>query len=64
MLIWLRVEHFDELVERLGGNQVPFDKGPFFNQQAKQWEVWFKDPDGYRIVLSGPSEYPVLALRK
>ena len=24
---------------------------------ARQQEIWFRDPDGYLVVLAGPSEY-------
>jgi hypothetical protein len=27
------------------------------NPNAKQQEIWLRDPDGYRVVLAGPSEY-------
>ncbi|MDO5089665.1 MAG: hypothetical protein Q4D53_07755 [Leptotrichiaceae bacterium] len=62
VLIWLRTENFETAVSLLKKNQIPLDKKPFFNKLAKQWEVWFHDPDGYRIVLSGPSEYPIIEL--
>ncbi len=62
VLIWLSIDNFDEAIERLRDNRVRLDKEPFFNKLAKQWEVWLRDPDGYRIVLSGPSEYPVIEL--
>ena len=27
------------------------------NPNAKQRELWLRDPDGYTVVLAGPSEY-------
>lgn len=62
VLIWISVENFEESVKRLNDNHTILDKEPFFNKLAKQWEVWLRDPDGYRIVLSGPSEYPIVEL--
>ena len=27
------------------------------NPNARQRELWLRDPDGYRVVVAGPSEY-------
>jgi hypothetical protein len=27
------------------------------NPNAKQRELWLRDPDGHTVVLAGPSEY-------
>lgn len=27
------------------------------NPNARQQEIWLRDPDGYLVVLAGPSEY-------
>ena len=27
------------------------------NPNAKHRELWLRDPDGYTVVLAGPSEY-------
>ncbi|ETD72841.1 dioxygenase [Pelistega indica] len=62
VLIWISIDNFDEAIKRLRDNHTKLDKEPFFNERARQWEVWLRDPDGYRIVLSGPSEYPITEL--
>jgi len=32
------------------------------NPMAKQMEIWLRDPDGYRVVVAGPSKYSRQAL--
>lgn len=64
VLLWFAVDDFDAVVKRLERLQASLDKAPFFNPYARQWEVWLRDPDGYRIVLSGPSGYRIQALQE
>lgn len=62
VLLWFSVEDFEEAVARFRENGTVLDREPFYNTLGKQWEVWLSDPDGYKIVISGPSEYPVRVL--
>ena len=62
VLLWFSVVDFDVALDILIKLKTVFDKKPFFNQYANQWEVWFSDLYGYRIVLSGPSEYDIKPL--
>lgn len=64
VLIWLSVSDFEAVVQKLQENNVTLSKAPFFNPYGKQWEVWFRDPDGYQVVVSGPSEYPVAPIEQ
>ncbi len=59
VLLWFEVEDFDAAVERsrelkaeiiLPRHQNPADGkgGP------NHWEIWLRDPDGYRVVLASP----------
>ena len=36
--------------------------GLYMNPMAKQMEIWLRDPDGYRVVVAGPSKYSRQAL--
>lgn len=58
VLLWFSVEDFEDTV----ANGTKLDKEPFFYEDGKQWEVWLSDPEGYRIVISRPSEYPMWVL--
>ena len=47
----------DAAIARLVRLGAPIDRGPETNPNARQTEVWLRDPDGYRVVLAGPSAY-------
>lgn len=57
VLVWFEVRDFDAAVERVRASGAPIRADVHENPNAKQLEIWFDDPDGYRVVLSGPSEY-------
>ncbi len=57
VLLWFEVEDFGAVVERARALDAPIDRDPHINPNAKQQECWILDPDGYRIVIAGPSEY-------
>ena len=59
VLLWFEVEDFDsslERIEKLGAeillprhrNPPEGDGGP------NHWEIWLRDPDGYKVVLASP----------
>jgi catechol 2,3-dioxygenase-like lactoylglutathione lyase family enzyme len=50
-------EDFDAGVERAREMGVPIVQGPEFNELAKRQELWVTDPDGYSVVLAGPSSW-------
>ncbi len=56
VLLWFRVEDFDSAMERVKalGAKILDER---FNQNAQQRECWMRDPDGYVVVLAGPSDY-------
>jgi catechol 2,3-dioxygenase-like lactoylglutathione lyase family enzyme len=56
-LLWFEVADFDATVERVrtAGAQVVTDVHT--NPNAAQQEIWLRDPDGYLVVLAGPSAY-------
>jgi catechol 2,3-dioxygenase-like lactoylglutathione lyase family enzyme len=57
VLLWFEVADFEAAVERVraAGAQVIRDR--HVNPNANQEEIWVRDPDGYIVVLAGPSEY-------
>ena len=59
VLLWFEMEDFDEVVQRIAAlnaeillprhrNPPDGDGGP------NHWEIWIKDPDGYKVVLASP----------
>lgn len=58
VVLWFETDNFDALLERIERNGLVLDREPFENVYAKQMECWLRDPDGYRVVVAGPSPYP------
>ena len=56
-LLWFEVADFDAAVERARGHGAKVVRDVHVNPNAKQQELWLRDPDGYLVVLAGPSEY-------
>lgn len=57
VLLWFMTDDFDQVISRLKALNVRFIKPPFENPYARHMEVWFFDPDGYRVVVSAPSAH-------
>lgn len=57
VLLWFKTQDFEAQVERLRDAAVVPEVAPYMNEYARHMEVWFRDPDGYRIVVAGPSAY-------
>ncbi len=57
VLVWFEVADFDGAVERATRLQATIVREPHINPNAKQRETWVRDPDGYLIVIAGPSAY-------
>jgi catechol 2,3-dioxygenase-like lactoylglutathione lyase family enzyme len=56
-LLWFEVSDFDAAVQRARVVKAQVERDVHVNPNAKQKEIWLRDPDGYRVVLAGPSEY-------
>lgn len=54
VLIWFEVSDFDAAVERARSLNVEIIEEPHVNPNARQKEMWIRDPDGYVVVLAGP----------
>jgi catechol 2,3-dioxygenase-like lactoylglutathione lyase family enzyme len=57
VLVWFEVADFDDAVERARAHGAEVVTDVHVNPNAKQRELWLRDPDGYLVVLAGPSEY-------
>lgn len=56
-LVWFEVDDIVAAIDRVRGLAAPIVRGPEVNPNARQTEVWLRDPDGYLVVLAGPSDY-------
>ena len=56
-LLWFEVGDFDAAVDRMRAHGAEVVRDVHVNPNAKQRELWLRDPDGYCVVLAGPSEY-------
>ena len=56
-LVWFEVADFEAAVERARSAGARIEKDVHTNPNAHQQELWLRDPDGYRVVLAGPSDY-------
>ena len=61
LLLWFEVSDFDAAVQRARGAGAVVEKDVHVNPNAQQQEIWLRDPDGYLVVLAGPSEYRLRA---
>src|SRR5688572_4452096 len=57
ILVWFEVSDFDAAVQRVRGVDALVERDVHVNPNAQQQEIWLRDPDGYLVVLAGPSEY-------
>ena len=57
LLLWFEVADFDAAAERVRVTGAQIVTDVHTNPRARQQELWVRDPDGYLVVLAGPSEY-------
>lgn len=57
VLLWFELADFDAAVERARAHGAEVVADVHVNPNAKQRELWLRDPDGYTVVLAGESEY-------
>lgn len=57
VVVWFEVADFAGAVARVRAGDVIVETEPHENPNARQQEIWLRDPDGYRVVLAGPSAY-------
>ena len=56
VLVWFEVADFDAAVERARALEARIERDVHTNPNALQQEIWLRDPDGYLVVVAGPSE--------
>lgn len=57
VVVWFEIADFDAAVERVRRFGADIEREVHVNPNAKQREIWLRDPDGYLVVLAGESEY-------
>jgi catechol 2,3-dioxygenase-like lactoylglutathione lyase family enzyme len=57
VLLWFEVADFEAAAERVRATGAPIVHDVHTNPRARQQEIWVRDPDGYLVVLAGPSDY-------
>jgi catechol 2,3-dioxygenase-like lactoylglutathione lyase family enzyme len=57
VLLWFEVADFEAAVEHVRATGAPVVTDVHTNPNARQQEIWVRDPDGYLVVLAGPSAY-------
>jgi catechol 2,3-dioxygenase-like lactoylglutathione lyase family enzyme len=57
VLVWFEIADFEAAVERIRSAGLSIERDVHTNPNARQQEIWLRDPDGYLVVLAGPSEY-------
>ena len=55
VVVWFETDDFDSVAARIGAAEIATDRDPAMNPYAKQMEAWLHDPDGYQVVIAGPS---------
>lgn len=58
VVLWFETSDFPALLDRVARYEIVLDREPFENVYANQMECWLRDPDGYQVVIAGPSGYP------
>ncbi len=56
-LLWFEVADFEAAVARARDIGAEVERDIHVNPNVKQQEIWLRDPDGYLVVVAGPSEY-------
>lgn len=54
VLLWFESKRFDEIVQKLQTHQIEILEGPKYNSNAHHREIWFKDLNGYTLVVASP----------
>ena len=57
LVLWFITSDFEAQLERARSMGVVFDREPSENPFSRSMELWLKDPDGYQVVIAGPSAW-------
>lgn len=55
--LWFEVSDFEAAVRRIRELGATVETEPHENPNARQSEIWLTDPNGYRVVVAGPSAW-------
>lgn len=55
VLLWFMVEDFAAAVRRARDLGAEVIEDAHVNPAPNQWEIWLRDPDGYVVVVAGPT---------
>ena len=54
VLLWFEIDDFDAAMARVAEMKAKIFMPRHRNPNAKHWECWLRDPDGYAVVLASP----------
>lgn len=57
LVLWFEVADFEAALERVRASGASIVLDDVVNPNARQREIWFRDPDGYLVALAGQSDY-------
>jgi catechol 2,3-dioxygenase-like lactoylglutathione lyase family enzyme len=57
VVLWFEVADFEASVGQVRATGALVVHDVHTNPNARQQEIWVRDPDGYLVVLAGPSDY-------
>ena len=55
LLLWFTTEDFEAQLRRIKEHGIQLDRAPSLNPFSLCMECWLTDPDGYQVVIAGPS---------
>jgi hypothetical protein len=55
VLLWFKTDDFDTAMDRVTDKRATVLDGPLVNPNAQHHEVWLRGPEGYVVVVAGPS---------
>ena len=57
VILWFVTDDFEAQLARVQAMGAPLDREPSQNPFSRSMELWLHDPDGYQIVIAGPSKF-------
>jgi catechol 2,3-dioxygenase-like lactoylglutathione lyase family enzyme len=57
LVLWFEVADFEAALDRVRATGAKIVLDDVVNPNARQREIWLRDPDGYLVALAGPSDY-------
>lgn len=57
LVLWFKTADFEQVLQNARAMGASLDREPTENPFALQMELWLHDPDGYQVVIAGPSRH-------